>query len=86
MRYQCVQVGNTIKKLETNFLSQGFGCNEEELLGNGIPHGRKRSMFQGAAYKFYCESGSMMEGNSAVYCDGYSWNGTKPECLGKLRT
>ena len=33
--------------------------------------------------RFYCESGAMMEGSSAVYCDGYSWNGTKPECLGK---
>eukprot|EP00092_Neocalanus_flemingeri_P040707 GFUD01044319.1.p1 GENE.GFUD01044319.1~~GFUD01044319.1.p1 ORF type:complete len:1150 (+),score=384.42 GFUD01044319.1:158-3607(+) len=58
-----------------------YGCDEAELLGNGIPHGRKRSMFQGAVYRFYCESGSMMEGNSAVFCDGYSWNGTKPECL-----
>merc|ERR1711892_638483 len=57
------------------------GCNEEELLGNGIPHGRQRSMFQGAVYRFYCESGAMMDGNSAVYCDGYSWNSTKPECL-----
>ena len=39
-------------------------------------------MFQGAVYRFSCESGSMMEGNSAVYCAGYSWNGTKPECFG----
>ena len=53
------------------------------LLGDGVPHGRYRSMFQGAAYRFHCESGSMMVGSSAVYCDGYSWNGTKPECLGK---
>merc|ERR1711892_867536 len=57
------------------------GCNEEELLGNGIPHGSQRSMFQGAVYRFYCESGAMMDGNSAVYCDGFAWNGTKPECL-----
>jgi len=58
-----------------------FGCDESGLLGNGVPHGRYRSMFQGAVYRFYCESGSMMDGNSAVYCDGYKWNGTKPECL-----
>jgi len=58
-----------------------FGCDESSLLGDGIPHGRQRSMFQGAVYRFYCESGAMMQGNSAVYCDGYSWNGTKPECL-----
>jgi len=57
------------------------GCDESSLLGGGIPHGHQRSMFQGAVVKFYCESGAMMSGNSAVYCDGYSWNGTKPECL-----
>jgi len=57
------------------------GCDESSLLGGGTPHGHQRSMFQGAVVRFYCESGAMMSGNSAVYCDGYSWNGTKPECL-----
>jgi len=57
------------------------GCDESSLLGGGTPHGHHRSLLQGAVVRFYCESGAMMSGNSAVYCDGYSWNGTKPECL-----
>ena len=60
----------------------GFGCDESSLLGDGILYGHNRSLFQGAVYRFYCESGAMMQGNPAVYCDGHSWNGTKPECLG----
>jgi len=68
-------------KMDTVPVCARFGCDETELLGEGVIHGRSRSMFQGAVYRFYCESGAMMEGSSAVYCDGYSWNGTKPECL-----
>ena len=38
MRFQFVQVGSTIENGEkVMFLFWGFGCNEDELLVNGIP-------------------------------------------------
>ena len=49
-----------------------------------LTNGESRRMLRGRVYKFKCEEGSVMEGSSAVYCDGNQWNGTKPECLSKF--
>jgi len=95
MRYKCnkgfrlygsknVYCTKTGWKLDTIPVCAKFGCDENMLLGTQtpkVPHGRYRIMFHGAVYRFQCESGTIMEGDSAVFCDGQTWNGTKPLCL-----
>jgi len=46
-----------------------------------FPYGRARPLLSGAALKFHCDSGAMMEGSGTVYCDGNTWNDTAPVCL-----
>ena len=62
-------------------LCSGAGCDKRELLGDSLEYGLSRSMYGGAAYRFSCSPGAVMEGSSTVFCDGKEWNGTKPECL-----
>jgi len=58
------------------------GCPLENLMGeDGIKNGRARPVWGGAAFRFSCNAGSLLEGNQVVFCDGKKWNGTKPECL-----
>eukprot|EP00092_Neocalanus_flemingeri_P038639 GFUD01042069.1.p1 GENE.GFUD01042069.1~~GFUD01042069.1.p1 ORF type:complete len:990 (-),score=267.58 GFUD01042069.1:133-3102(-) len=57
------------------------GCQVDDLMGGGVPNGRARAVWGGAALRFSCNAGSVMEGNQVVFCDGKTWNGTKPECL-----
>jgi len=58
------------------------GCELENLMGEeGVRNGRARALWGGAAFRFSCNAGSEMDGNSMVFCDGKYWNGTKPECL-----
>ena len=62
-------------------MCSGAGCDKRELLGDRLEYGLSRSMYGGAAYRFSCSPGAVMEGSSTVFCDGKEWNGTKPECL-----
>jgi len=55
------------------------GCQDTGMLD--IPHGEARRMLRGAMYRYRCDDGLRMEGDSSVYCDGENWNGTIPTCL-----
>jgi len=57
------------------------GCQVDHLMGEGLQNGRARPVWGGAAFRFSCNAGTEMEGNQVVFCDGKTWNGTKPECL-----
>ena len=59
----------------------GPGCDQTEMLGEGLPFGKFIRMdTRGSHYRFSCNPGYQMIGHPAVYCDGSKWNGTKPSC------
>jgi len=60
------------------------GCDPADLFGSEVAqfeHGRVRSIYGGAAYRFKCNRGALMSGDRTVFCDGHRWNSTRPDCL-----
>ena len=52
IQYLCAQVSKLFRgNWRSSLFVVGFGCDETELLGEGVIHGRSRSMFQGAVYR-----------------------------------
>lgn len=54
-------------------------CDQSSM--HDIPYGEALSMLGGALYRYRCNEGLAMHGSSSLYCDGESWNSTKPTCL-----
>jgi len=74
----CTQAGWSVKQAP---VCTRAGCDLGQIMGEeGIPHGRARTLWGGAAIRFSCKAGSFMDGSPFAYCDGKEWNGTKPEC------
>ena len=59
----------------------GLGCDESIM--KSVTNGESARMMRGRVYEFKCKEGTIMQGSPVVYCDGNTWNGTKPECLSK---
>jgi len=75
----CTQAGWSVKQAP---VCARAGCDLGQIMGEeGIQQGRARTLWGGAAIRFSCKAGSLMDGSAVAYCDGKEWNGTKPECL-----
>ncbi|XP_041437173.1 mucin-5AC [Xenopus laevis] len=46
----------------------------------GLLHGRLVASYSGAVITFMCNKGYKLCGSSVIYCDGRTWNSTKPVC------
>jgi len=52
-----------------------------DISGMGqILYGVARAELGGAIFRYSCEPGGSLVGEQALFCDGTSWNGTKPYC------